>query len=211
MKTAAWALALAAALSFSGCENAPDADVQAARGAIETARKLGAEKAAQAGLWEATHYLDSALQEIDQQKKKFFGQDYSQARSLLQTSGEKAREAGVLALKASEDAKAAVAKASATKDTLAQFQAAAGAASTAAGAAPRKPATKNTAESAINLVYAEYQRARREVGTGGAAGPIFENVMKLLKDARSELKARNYAGAENTAKSAEEMLGTLPK
>lgn len=197
--------ALAAAILLLGCGDSPDPEVATARTAIEAARQAGAEKSAQSTLLEATHYLDSALQEIDAQKKAFIGRDFANARRLLQKAGDKAREAQASALRASIEqdlqAKAAAgANGIGRPDSLSPSPDAGPSATTA---------TKGSAESAINLTYADYQKARRQAGPN--AKPALESVLQGLKDARTAMKAKDYAKAVSLADAAKAKLDSLPR
>jgi hypothetical protein len=196
--------ALASLAFLLGCQDAPDAELATARSAIEAARQAGAEKSAQPALLEATHYLDSAVQEIDAQKKAFIGRDFGSARRLLQLAGDKAHEAGNVAMRASIEqdlqAKAAAAKDSARTDSLSQPQ---------VPGAPDPKAIKTGAESAINLTYAAYQKARRQAGPPAKAA--LESVLQGLKDARTAMKAKDYAKALSLAGAAKAKLDSLPK
>lgn len=196
--------ALASAVLLLGCGNPPEAELASARSAIEAARQAGAEKAASSTLWEATHSLDSALQEIDAQKKELLGRDYANARRLLQRAGDKAREAGAAALRASIEqelqAKAAAAKDTARTDSLPPTPASGPSASATA---------KDDAQSAINLTYAAYQQARRQAGPDAKAA--LDGVMQGLKDARAALKAKDYAKALALAGAAKAKLDSLPQ
>jgi len=196
--------ALATAVFLLGCGDSPDAELATARAAIEAAKQAGAEKYSQSTLWEASHDLDSALQEIDTQKKAFIGRDFANARRLLQKAGDKAREAGASALRASIEqdilAKAAAAKDTARADSLTQ--------SPANG--PSAPtATRSGAESAINLTYAGYQKARRQAGPNAKAA--LESILQNLKDARAALKAKDYAKALGLSGAAKAKLDSLPR
>jgi len=196
--------ALTAAILLLGCQDAPDPEVATTRTAIEAARQAGAEKSSQSTLLEATHYLDSALQEIDAQKKAFIGRDYANARRLLQKAGDKAREAQASALRASIEqdilAKAAAAKNTPPQDSLSQSP---------ANGTSSPAAMRSSAESAINLTYAGYQKARRQAGPNAKAA--LESILQGLKDARTALKAKDYAKAIGLAAAAKAKLDSLPR
>lgn len=196
--------ALAAVVLLLGCGDSPDPEVATARTAIEAARQAGAEKSAPSTLLEATHYLDSALQEIDAQKKAFIGRDFANARRLLQKAGDKAHEAQASALRASIEqdlqAKAAAgANGIGRPDSLSPSPAGPSATT----------ATKGSAESAINLTYADYQQARRQAGPNAKAA--LENILQGLKDARAAMKAKDYAKAVSLAGAAKAKLDSLPR
>jgi hypothetical protein len=195
--------ALGLALILFGCAKPPDTELEAARSAIEAAKSAGAGKSAPGLLLESTQSLDSALQEIETQKKGFFNRDFANARRLLQKAGDKAREAGAAAARASEAE--ALAKAAAAKDSVR-------ADSAVLAARMGTPVTiplRDSAESSINLAYAEYKQARRR--TGGSAKDALEAAMRTLKDARTALKAQDYRKAIALAAAAKGKLDSLPK
>jgi hypothetical protein len=196
--------ALTAAMLLLGCQDSPDPEVATTRTAIEAARQAGAEKSSQSTLLEATHYLDSALQDIDAQKKAFIGRDYANARRLLQKAGDKAREAQASALRTSIEqdilAKAAAAKNAPSPDSL----------SLSPGNGPSAPESmRRSAESAINLTYAGYQKARRQAGPNSKAA--LESILQGLKDARTALKGKDYPKALSLAGVAKAKLDSLPR
>jgi hypothetical protein len=68
---------------------------------------------------------------------------------------------------------------------------------------------RDSAESSINLAYAEYKQARRR--TGVSAKDALEAVMRTLKEARTALKAKDYGKAIGLAAEAKGKLDSLPK
>ncbi len=83
-----------ALLSIIGCGGPPpDAEVQAAEQALQSAQQAGADVYSQEGFQEAQQSLEAARQEIAVQQEKTFGVDYTNALELLETAKSKAEEA----------------------------------------------------------------------------------------------------------------------
>ena len=210
LKRMVMSFALAAlAIGHSGCGDSVDAELQSARSAIEAAKNLGADKTALAGLWEATNYLDSALVEIDRQKKDFLRRDYANARRLLELAGIKAREAGATASQAA-GSKAAPGEGASAPVVASAPAVAADTVATDTVAAGQVP-TRDASEAAINSTYAAYQRARRKSGKDEAFRARLEIALKDLLAAKSAMAKADYVQAMNLARSAGGMLETIPK
>lgn len=101
---------------FFGCAKPPQAEIDAAKAAVEQAKAEGADIYAETEMTAAQETLKAALAEVDKQKAKLFA-DYAQAGKLLKDAMIQAGEAKVKAgpgrEKARVDAEEALARADA--------------------------------------------------------------------------------------------------
>lgn len=112
-------LMVVAAVVLTGCQKAPEQEMQSAQQSIDAAKQGEAEKYAQAELATAQGTLDQARQEIETQKTKWMA-NYDKAKQLLndaKTQADQAKEAAIAGKdKAKTAANQAVADAKAMAD-----------------------------------------------------------------------------------------------
>jgi hypothetical protein len=115
-----WALlsiALLVPALFFGCAKPPQAEIDAAKAAIDKAKADGAEMFAETEMTAAQEALKAALAEVDKQKDKLFP-DYVEARKLLADAIIQAGEAKVNALPGREKARTEAEEALARADAV---------------------------------------------------------------------------------------------
>lgn len=168
-------LMVMAAVVLTGCQKAPEQEMQAAQQSMDAAKQGEAEKYAQAELSTAQATMDQARQEIEAQKAKWMP-NYDKAKELLSTAKTQADAAKDAAIagkdKAKNEANQAIADAKAAAD--------------------QAEATLKTAPKGGKGTKVDIAMMQKDV----------EGVRTSIADAEQKLASEDYLGARDTANAA---------